>query len=199
MVQWHDNHISVLTQMISFIRHLFNGWACKESTSVQPYHNRFFCFRIQTLCPNIQILAILIHWPVTMWDHNLHQRMILHQHRAHITIGQSIFNTFPWFYLSGHLKAISISILDAMESVCRIHLKSPYLTRLSLNYRFCLTTVKTISHFVFHLSLVILCISYFITILSFFCYRFITSLSPHTVCILVSSCIAARYWEGVIW
>ena len=116
---------------------------------MQPYHNRLFCLFVNTLCPDIQILAVLIHRPVHMRYQKLHSRLILLKQRTHHAVRLRILDSLPRLYLFRSPKPLCIRIFNSLKNKSVIPYIAAELSGLCFYHRIIRCTYKFVHSFSF--------------------------------------------------
>ena len=147
MVQGNDDHITKSAQRVAVICLLFNRRTGKESAAMQPDHDRLFGGGVNRLGPDVEVLAVFIHWPVAMGDLQFTcAGFILLEHRADIAIAERILNPFPALGRGGKLKAFCIGVFDAVKGVGAVQNEAAQFSIAGLNDRFSGGTDKFFCH-----------------------------------------------------
>ena len=96
MIHGDHNDAALFAHIRAVVGFLLDGGTGKIAASVEPDYHGLFRIFVQCVCPDIQILAMLVHGPVAVGDKQFSVRGFLAHERAHEAIGGGLFYALPF-------------------------------------------------------------------------------------------------------
>ncbi len=139
------DHVAEPTHVFPLVGNVLDGGAGLEPAAVEPHHDRAF-FVITSRRPHVQILAVLVHHPVTVRHLQLPVRFPKLQQRAHVAKARRVEDSIPRLHLLRRVETPALRIGNSLENgntVIRIPL---HLSFRGLHHVLFLRTTKLFFH-----------------------------------------------------